>query len=176
MKDIEIKSVTGYATVSTSGYSDRYVMVYEWKAIIKIGDGEIKLSTFSLDRDLIDQIEALAEFSGIFTDETSVQQKIDFLCEKRRQVHSKTKVLIRYRDGNMSSECETNSHKLGMVIGYFSSIPKLNDIGMDNAKKMLDKTSREELLGIKQQMDSINALIKAGLQRAEIVEFNWNDK
>ncbi len=171
-KEINILFVSAYAKIVTSGYSDRYVMTEDLKVVIDLDGERVSLSAFSRDNAL-EQIMTIAEFSGVI-EEDSYDQRMTLFKQLRDQFTAQRKVYIYYRDGNGSGHAETSTCIISEVINYFRS-PEGNtpSTWLRGTEDALQKITRQELLGISQQMQIINVLIDAGLKKAEKVTFDW---
>jgi hypothetical protein len=169
MNTITVKLARTQAQIVSSGYSDRYPMSYDITVYVEIDSDdcsrEIKLNAFSWDN-AAEQLDKLAEVLGCATTAS----------EFRKQISEKYELLLPYRDGCKSSFVKTNKSLISDAIAYYSdNRGKYTEEGLTRIKASVEKISREELLGIKQQMDKLNALINAGLEQGQIVEFNWQD-
>lgn len=171
MKTLTIKTVTTFANIVSSGYSDRYVM----------NDGNIKI-VVDLDRDSLITINAYSlddgaeQLANLLGYAKNSNEWFGAIFDFREKLSSKYQLFIRYRDGSMSSYCDTNASLIKAVITFYTvEFDRLTECGKQSAKEAAELISREELLGIKQQMDAMNALISAGVERGEVVNFNWVD-
>jgi len=170
MNKLTVKTARATAQIVSSGYSDRYPMPKNLTVFIEIATNEscydIKISAFSWE-DAAQQLTSIAETIGDNTTES----------EFRQQISSNYELILPYRDDCKSSTVKTNSSTIRDAITFYTKhFLSYTEEGKQRIEEATKKVSREELLGIKNQMDALNALIKAGLQRGEIVEFNWKDK
>lgn len=172
-KTIKINSVTANAVISTSGYNDRYPMDDGLRIAVEIEKKTVIINAFSFG-DAAEQLTAIAQLSGIvgrdFDDEW--QSKCDF----RKTMMNEYKLFIPFRDVNTSSKIQISRCLISDVIAHYTDNDRLNEQGREKARISALSASREQLLGIKQQMDEINVLIDAGLKKSEKVAFNWSEK
>lgn len=175
MNQLSVRKAVSNVEIVTSGYSDRYPMCHHWNIHIDIdridADGDevtnhLVLSAYSWEN-AVDQLTVLAEVMHCPTSRAEFSQQI-------RKTHQ---VLLPYRDGSMCSTVKTSSDHISDAIAYYSTglKEKYSQTGVERITESVKLVSREELLGIKQQMDKINILIGAGMMRGEIVEFTWQD-
>jgi hypothetical protein len=166
MKKLTVKTVRAFFNIVTSGYSDRYSTADKITVYADLGGDEITISAIDF-HDAARQLAVIAQAVGDKTTE----------LEFNKEMPIKFEGLIHYRDGCKYSTVKTSSSIIGYAIGFYTEkFSSYSEIGKENSVKAVEKISREELLGIKQQMDALNALIKAGLKKGEVVEFNWVDQ
>lgn len=145
---LTVKHARAFAIIARSGYADRYPMPEGLTIFADLGGADLRISAIGWD----DAAEQLTTIAGAVGDETP-------FSEYRRAIADNFTLLLRYRDGGKSSTVRTTNGRIRSALTAYTKQPlKFTDEGRNRTLKECGNLTREELLGIKQQMDAIKHL------------------
>lgn len=165
-KDLSIHSIQGEIKLVTSGYQDRYPMVFNVTATLELPDGKISLYA--------------QDVSGI-CDAVRVLTGSDALVRSVREIKPRFYMAVRKPapggNGIIRMRVDTTTGRIQAGVDYVvrEQWEAMSDYGRDSVSKVAAELSTDEWWAIKYALDQIEALRTGGQLQALPIDYSRID-